>query len=76
MVSLLWATMKICENTEKKHRDKIMSKVHEYFIDKQKYCQHLDIEYIPPEPEVNVGEGAICSECGMDLPLPQPDDNY
>ena len=52
-----------------------MSKVYEYFLDKQKYCQHLDIEYIPSEPEVNVGEGLICNECGMDLPLPQPGDN-
>ena len=53
-----------------------MSKVYEYFLDKQKHCQHLDTEYIPSEPEINVGEGLICNECGMDLPLPEPDDNY
>ena len=51
-----------------------MSKVYEYYMDRQKSCPHIKTEYIPPEPEVNVGEALICKDCGIDLPLEQPDD--
>ena len=53
-----------------------MSKVYEYHIDRQKVCPHIKAEYIPPEPDVNVSEGLICEDCGIDLPLPSPDDLF
>ena len=53
-----------------------MSKVYDYYINQQKYCEHKHPEYIPNEDDTNVSEQLICNDCGMDLDLPEPDDNY
>ena len=52
-----------------------MSKVYDYHIDRQKACEHINTEWIPAEPDVNVSEQLICDDCGMDLDLPQEGDN-
>ncbi len=53
-----------------------MSKVYDYYMDRQKACPHNRTEYIPPEPEVNVSEALVCEDCGIDLPLQKPDDIF
>tara|TARA_R110002020_G_scaffold155722_1_gene336964 strand:- start:2505 stop:2717 length:213 start_codon:yes stop_codon:yes gene_type:complete len=40
----------------------------------QNYCSHDNEEYQPGEPENNVIEGMVCSDCGVELPVPEP--NY
>jgi hypothetical protein len=52
-----------------------MSKVYEYHLDKQKSCQHINTEYIAPELDINVAENYFCNDCGMELRLPEPDDD-
>ena len=53
-----------------------MSKVYDYYMDRQKVCPHNRTEYIPPEPEVNVSEALVCEDCGIDLPLQKPEDIF
>ena len=38
-------------------------------------CEHINTEYIPREDDVNVQENYICLDCGINLPIPEPDDN-
>ena len=52
-----------------------MSKIYDYHIDRQKSCQHENTFYQPAEPDVNVHEFLMCDDCGLELDLPQPDDN-
>ncbi len=52
-----------------------MSKIYDHHIDRQKYCEHKNTEYIPCEDDTNVSEQLICDDCGIDLDLPQPDDD-
>ena len=52
-----------------------MSKIYDCHIDRQKSCQHDKTEWIPAEPDVNVNEFLMCDDCGLELDLPQPDDN-
>tara|TARA_Y100001938_G_C7968690_1_gene368213 strand:+ start:99 stop:260 length:162 start_codon:yes stop_codon:yes gene_type:complete len=53
-----------------------MSKVYDYYMDRQKACPHNRTEYIPPEPEINVSEALVCEDCGIDLPLQKPEDIF
>ena len=53
-----------------------MSKIYEYYMDRQKSCPHTKTEYIPPEPDINDFEAMICEDCGMDLPLHSPGDLF
>tara|TARA_Y100000015_G_C2379752_1_gene84379 strand:- start:435 stop:584 length:150 start_codon:yes stop_codon:yes gene_type:complete len=39
----------------------------------QNYCPHDNEEYQPEEPENNVIEGMVCADCGIELPIPEPD---
>tara|TARA_R100001594_G_scaffold145344_1_gene195422 strand:- start:2805 stop:2963 length:159 start_codon:yes stop_codon:yes gene_type:complete len=39
-------------------------------------CSHTNTEYIPQELDTNIVEGITCLDCGLDLPLPQEDDNF
>ena len=43
-----------------------MSKIYDYHIDRQKSCQHNNIFH----------QKAECDDCGQELDLPEPDDNY
>ena len=36
-------------------------------------CEHKNTEYQFPEPENNVPEDCYCLECGVQLPIPEPD---
>jgi hypothetical protein len=38
-------------------------------------CEHINVEYIPREDDVNVQENYICLDCGASLPIPEQDDN-
>ena len=53
-----------------------MSKVYDYYMDRQKACPHNRTEYIPPEPEINVSEALVCEDCGIDLPFQKPEDIF
>jgi len=39
----------------------------------QEYCKHETTEYQPAEAENNAPESLSCTECGKDLPVPEPD---
>ena len=37
------------------------------------FCEHINTEYQPEEPENNASESLICLDCGKDLDPPEPD---
>ena len=37
-------------------------------------CKHKETEYQPEEYDTNTPEMLMCAECGIELPLPEPDD--
>jgi cellulose biosynthesis protein BcsQ len=42
---------------------------------KDKFCKHENTEYQPAEPDNNIHESYTCENCGIDLPLPEPDED-
>tara|TARA_R100001082_G_C4341330_1_gene150275 strand:- start:239 stop:421 length:183 start_codon:yes stop_codon:yes gene_type:complete len=54
----------------------IWSELEEDCCREEDMCLHINKEYQPAEPEVNAPESLTCEDCGADLDLPEPDDNY
>ena len=44
--------------------------MNEYY---QTLCEHKNKTYQSDEPDVNVKESYSCDDCGIELPLPEPD---
>tara|TARA_R110000823_G_scaffold105127_1_gene223476 strand:+ start:190 stop:378 length:189 start_codon:yes stop_codon:yes gene_type:complete len=44
--------------------------MNEYY---QTICKHKNKTYQANEPDVNVKESYSCDDCGIELPLPEPD---
>ena len=42
----------------------------------QNYCEHDNEEYQAAEPENNVIEGMVWADCGIELPIPEPNYGY
>jgi len=42
---------------------------------KDTVCKHENTEYQPAEPDNNVHESYNCEDCGIDLPIPEPDED-
>ena len=42
---------------------------------KEEVCKHENTEYQPAEWENNIHESYTCEDCGIDLPLPEPDED-
>jgi len=76
-VNIVWMTrMLTCIKCEHKY-DALTGDPEERMCEDclyQSYCPHDNEEYQAAEPENNVIEGMVCEDCGVELPIPEP--NY
>tara|TARA_R110000824_G_scaffold368282_1_gene557576 strand:- start:430 stop:765 length:336 start_codon:yes stop_codon:yes gene_type:complete len=76
-IHTVWSVLNrfISDITTSNEHNKTMTDVATLLSEGDTICKHENPEYQPAEPENNIHESYNCEDCGIELPLPEPDED-